>query len=47
MDLRTGKTDMGLFNTGTRAGQRKLGDDTCKEILAKLEGNGGKGKGIM
>ncbi|KAL4067424.1 MCM2/3/5 family-domain-containing protein [Scleroderma yunnanense] len=46
MDPRTGKIDMGLLNTGTGAGQRKLRDDMQKEILAMLEGSGGKGRGI-
>ncbi|KIK11056.1 hypothetical protein PISMIDRAFT_690617 [Pisolithus microcarpus 441] len=46
MDLRTGKIDMGLLNTGTGTGQRKLQDDMRKEILVILEGSGGKGKGI-
>ncbi|KAI5994473.1 cdc21 protein [Pisolithus albus] len=46
MDPRTGEIDMGLFNTGTGTGQRKLRDDMRKEILAVLEGSGGKGNGI-
>lgn len=46
MDPWTGKIDMGLLNTGTGTGQRKLRDDMRKEILAILEGSGGKGKGI-
>ncbi|KAI5994450.1 hypothetical protein EDD15DRAFT_794535 [Pisolithus albus] len=46
MDLRTGKIDMGLLNTGTGTGQRKLRDDMRKKILAILEGSGGKSKGI-
>ncbi|KAI5994157.1 cdc21 protein [Pisolithus albus] len=46
MDPRTGEIDMGLFNTGTATGQRKLRDDMRKEILAVLEGSGGKGDGI-
>ncbi|KIO11065.1 hypothetical protein M404DRAFT_994735 [Pisolithus tinctorius Marx 270] len=46
MDPRTGKIDMGLLNTGTGTGQRKLRDDMRKEILAVLEGSSGKGRGI-
>ncbi|CAA7268765.1 unnamed protein product [Cyclocybe aegerita] len=38
MDPRTGKIDMGLLNTGTGVGQRKLRDDMRKEILALLDG---------
>jgi DNA replication licensing factor MCM4 len=41
MDPRTGKIDMGLLNTGTAQGQRKLRDDMRKEILKLLEGVGG------
>ncbi|KIY70249.1 cell division control protein 54 [Cylindrobasidium torrendii FP15055 ss-10] len=33
MDPRTGKIDMGLLNTGTGSGQRKMRDDMRKEIL--------------
>jgi DNA replication licensing factor MCM4 len=40
MDPRTGKIDMGLLNTGTGAGQRKLRDDMRKEIVSILEGAG-------
>lgn len=46
MDPRTGKIDMGLLNTGTGTGQRKLRDDMQKVILAMLEGGGEKGRGI-
>ena len=46
MDPRTGKIDMGLLNTGTGVGQRKLQDDMRKEILGMLEGSGGRGRGI-
>ncbi|KAI5994470.1 MCM2/3/5 family-domain-containing protein [Pisolithus albus] len=46
-DPRTGEIDMGLFTTGTGTGQRKLRDDMRKEILAILEGSGGKGKGRL
>jgi len=45
MDPRTGKIDMGLLNTGTGSGQRKLREDMRKEILALLEG-AAKGRGI-
>ena len=34
MDPRTGKIDMGLLNTGTGAGQRRLRDDMRREVLA-------------
>ncbi|KAF9559788.1 MCM-domain-containing protein [Agrocybe pediades] len=43
MDPRTGKIDMGLLNTGTGSGQRKLREDMRKEILALLEG---KSRGV-
>ncbi|KAJ8522534.1 hypothetical protein ONZ45_g900 [Pleurotus djamor] len=47
MDPRTGKIDMGMLNTGTGQGQRKLRDDMRKEVIAMLDraGAGGK-KGI-
>jgi len=45
MDPRTGKIDMGLLNTGTGSGQRKMREDMRKEILGILEG-AGKGKGV-
>ena len=45
MDPRTGKIDMGLLNTGTGTGQRKMRDDMRKEVLSMLEG-AGKGRGI-
>ncbi|KAG6850178.1 hypothetical protein H0H93_016858 [Arthromyces matolae] len=38
MDPRTGKIDMGMLNTGTAQGQRKMRDDMRKELLAVLEG---------
>ncbi|KAF9016573.1 cell division control protein 54 [Hymenopellis radicata] len=41
MDPRTGKIDMGMLNTGTGQGQRKLRDDMRKEILNVLNGSGG------
>lgn len=47
MDPRTGKIDMGLLNTGTGVGQRRLRDDMRKELLVMLEGaGGGKSRGI-
>lgn len=45
MDPRTGKIDMGLLNTGTGSGQRKLREDMRKEVLSLLDG-AGKGRGI-
>lgn len=45
MDPRTGKIDMGLLNTGTGAGQRKLRDDMRKEVLIILDG-AAKGRSI-
>ncbi|KAF8814407.1 MCM-domain-containing protein [Phlegmacium glaucopus] len=45
MDPRTGKIDMGLLNTGTGTGQRKLREDMRKEILNVLDA-GAKGKSI-
>ncbi|KAF8955053.1 MCM2/3/5 family-domain-containing protein [Flammula alnicola] len=45
MDPRTGKIDMGLLNTGTGTGQRKMRDDMRKEILNLLDG-GAKGRGL-
>ncbi|KAG5639766.1 hypothetical protein H0H81_000046 [Sphagnurus paluster] len=41
MDPRTGKIDMGMLNTGTGQGQRKMRDDMRKEVLGLLEGSGG------
>ncbi|KAF8065134.1 MCM2/3/5 family-domain-containing protein [Lyophyllum atratum] len=41
MDPRTGKIDMGMLNTGTGQGQRKMRDDMRKELLGLLEGVGG------
>ncbi|KAG9310226.1 MCM2/3/5 family-domain-containing protein [Chiua virens] len=47
MDPRTGKIDMGLLNTGTGVGQRRLRDDMRKELLAMLDSAGGaKSRGI-
>lgn len=45
MDPRTGKIDMGLLNTGTGTGQRKLREDMRKEVLNMLEAGGGGAKG--
>ena len=45
MDPRTGKIDMGLLNTGTGAGQRRLRDDMRREVLALLDA-GAKGRGL-
>ncbi|KAF9029150.1 DNA replication licensing factor Mcm4 [Hymenopellis radicata] len=41
MDPRTGKIDMGMLNTSTGQGHRKLRDDMRKEILNVLNGSGG------
>ena len=48
MDPRTGKIDMGLLNTGTGTGQRKLREDMRKEVLNMLNagGLGAKGKAM-
>lgn len=48
MDPRTGKIDMGLLNTGTGVGQRRLRDDMRKELLAMLNAatGGSKSRGI-
>jgi len=45
MDPRTGKIDMGLLNTGTGTGQRKLREDMRKEVLNVLDA-GARGKAI-
>jgi DNA replication licensing factor MCM4 len=45
MDPRTGKIDMGMLNTGTGTGQRKMRDDMRREVLRMLDGSGG-GRGI-
>jgi DNA replication licensing factor MCM4 len=45
MDPRTGKIDMGLLNTGTGTGQRKLREDMRKEVLNVLDA-GAKGKAV-
>ncbi|KAG6873037.1 hypothetical protein C0995_003793 [Termitomyces sp. Mi166 len=41
VDPRTGKIDMGMLNTGTGSGQRKMRDDMRKEVLNLLDGAGG------
>ncbi|EIW79689.1 MCM-domain-containing protein [Coniophora puteana RWD-64-598 SS2] len=47
MDPRTGKIDMGLLNSGTAAGQRKMRDDMRRELLVLLEASGGaRGRGV-
>lgn len=46
MDPRTGKIDMGLLNTGTGVGQRKMQDDMRRELLTMLDSGAGKGKGL-
>jgi DNA replication licensing factor MCM4 len=46
MDPRTGKIDMGMLNTGTGQGQRKMRDDMRREILSMLDGSGGSSRGI-
>ena len=46
MDPRTGKIDMGMLNTGTGKGQRKMRDDMRREILSMLDGSGGSSGGI-
>jgi len=37
MDPRTGKIDMGLINSGTGSGQRRLRKDMRKELMALLD----------
>jgi DNA replication licensing factor MCM4 len=48
MDPRTGKIDMGMLNTGTGQGQRKMRDDMRREVLSMLDGGGSAsaGRGI-
>lgn len=47
MDPRTGKIDMGLLNTGTGSGQRKMREDMRRAVLSILDGAGGaSGRGI-
>ena len=41
MDPRTGKIDMGLINSGTGSGQRRLREDMRKELMALLDNKGG------
>ncbi|KAF9011983.1 MCM2/3/5 family-domain-containing protein [Cyathus striatus] len=45
MDPRTGKIDMGLLNTGTGSGQRKLREDMRRELGSILDTHG-KGRGV-
>lgn len=40
MDPRTGKIDMGMLNTGTGQGQRKMRDDMRREVLSMLDAGG-------
>ncbi|KAF5379832.1 hypothetical protein D9615_005840 [Tricholomella constricta] len=40
-DSRTGKIDMGMLNTGTGQGRRKMRDDMRKEVRGLLQGAGG------
>ena len=47
MDPRTGKIDMGLINSGTGSGQRRLREDMRKELIVLLDNKGGKTKGGM
>ncbi|KAJ7368041.1 cell division control protein 54 [Mycena albidolilacea] len=47
MDPRTGKIDMGLLNTGTGTGQRRLREDMRRGILSMLDTTAGaKGRGV-
>ncbi|KAF7301490.1 DNA helicase [Mycena indigotica] len=47
MDPRTGKIDMGLLNTGTATGQRRLREDMRRGILSMLDTTAGaKERGI-
>jgi DNA replication licensing factor MCM4 len=41
VDPRTGKIDMGLINTGTGSGTRRLREDMRRELLALLDASGG------
>lgn len=45
MDPRTGKIDIGMLNTGTGTGQRKMRDDMRKEVLSILN-SAGSGRGV-
>jgi hypothetical protein len=47
MDPRTGKIDMGMLNTGTGQGQRKMRDDMRREVLSMLDGAEGGVSGPM
>jgi DNA replication licensing factor MCM4 len=46
MDPRTGKIDMGMLNTGTGQGQRKMREDMRRELLVLLGAGGGGGRGV-
>ncbi|KAJ6516151.1 cell division control protein 54 [Mycena sanguinolenta] len=47
MDPRTGKIDMGLLNTGTGTGQRRMREDMRRGILSMLDTTAGaKGRGV-
>ncbi|KAJ7276148.1 MCM2/3/5 family-domain-containing protein [Mycena haematopus] len=47
MDPRTGKIDMGLLNTGTGTGQRRMREDMRRGILSMLDATAGaKGRGV-
>ncbi|KAJ7507506.1 cell division control protein 54 [Mycena galericulata] len=47
MDPRTGKIDMGLLNTGTGTGQRRMREDLRRGVLSMLDATAGaKGRGV-
>jgi len=46
MDPRTGKIDMGLLNTGTGSGQRKMREDMRREVLNILDTHAKNGRAI-
>ncbi|KAH8829186.1 cell division control protein 54 [Flagelloscypha sp. PMI_526] len=46
MDPRTGKIDIGMLNTGTAQGQRKLRDDMRKAVLQILDEAGKSNRGV-
>ncbi|KAJ7937296.1 cell division control protein 54 [Mycena leptocephala] len=47
MDPRTGKIDMGLLNTGTGTGQRRMREDMRRGVLSMLDTTAGaKGRGV-
>ncbi len=47
MDPRTGKIDMGLINSGTGSGQRRMREDMRRELMSLLLDNNNKGGGKM